>query len=124
MGVMPTVAERVSVVEVQIANLDERFDELKEDVHTLGSSINTRLDKMHEVSCIQHAELGNRLNQTKEDLVQKLATHKQELDVKIDKLEQFKNKGTMYLMIALAFLAGTGWIGHLDIKSLIKFVGL
>lgn len=113
MGVMPTVAERVSVVEVQVSNLDERFDELKEDVHGMGTSINSRLDQMYHASCQQHAELATSLK----------SSHK-ELDSKIVELQQFKNKGVMYLMLALAFLAGTGWLGHVDLKAIVRFVGL
>ena len=52
---MPTVAERVSVVEVQVANLDEKLDDVKLDVNTMGTGINRRLDQMYDASCSQHA---------------------------------------------------------------------
>ena len=49
---MPTVAERVSVVEVQIANLDEKLDEIKVDVK-----------EMHNESCRQHNELAGKIGE-------------------------------------------------------------
>jgi SMC interacting uncharacterized protein involved in chromosome segregation len=121
---MPTVVERVSVVEVQVANLDERFDELKDDVRDMGVSISSRLDHMYDASCTQHAELGRRLQESQDTLNNTLATNKQELTTKIENLEKIKNKWTMYVMLLLAFGAGTGWMGHLDIKTIIKFLGL
>jgi hypothetical protein len=59
-------------------------------------------DKQHEEQCAQHNELAG----------------------KIGELEKFKNKGTMYLMAALAFAAGTGWMGHLNLPTVLKFLGL
>ena len=50
---MPTVAERVSVVEVQVSNLDEKIDEIKLDVNALGTGITRRLDQMYDASCTQ-----------------------------------------------------------------------
>jgi hypothetical protein len=110
---MPTVAERVSVVEVQVANLDEKIDEIKTDVKELGVGINQRLDTMYDASCTQHAELAHKLSNTHT-----------ELDGKIGDLEKLKNKWTMYIMILLAFGAGTGWAGHLNMPVILKFLGL
>ncbi len=99
---MPSVAERVSVVEVQVANLDEKIDEIKIDVNDLGNGINRRLDTMYDASCTQHAELAS----------------------KIKDLEGFKNKWMMYSLVGLAFLAGTGWIGNANLPTILKFLGL
>ncbi len=98
---MPTVAERVSVVEVQVANLDEKIDEIKVDVNTMGAGINHRLDQMYEASCTQHAELAQSIK----------STHS-ELKAEISELQQFKQKW-MYLI--LGGLAVLGFIsGHFD----------
>jgi hypothetical protein len=42
---MPTVAERVSVVEVQIANLDEKLDEIKVDVKEMHDCLDRTGDR-------------------------------------------------------------------------------
>lgn len=105
---MPTVAERVSVVEVQVANLDEKIDEIKLDVNQMGSGINHRLDQMYEASCTQHAELAASIK----------STHT-ELDAKISELQQFKQKW-MYLI--LGGLAVLGFVsGHFD--TIVKIFG-
>ncbi len=98
---MPTVAERVSVVEVQIINLDEKIDEIKVDVNEMGSGIHRRLDQMYDASCLQHAELAKSIK----------STHT-ELDAKITELQQFKQKW-MYLI--LGGMAVLGFVsGHFD----------
>lgn len=102
---MPTVAERVSVVEVQVANLDEKLDEVKTDVNQLGDGITRRLDQMYDASCTQHAELAASIK----------STHT-ELDAKISELQQFKQKWVYMVMGAVAVLGFVS--GHFD--SLVK----
>jgi phage shock protein A len=98
---MPTVAERVSVVEVQVANLDEKIDDIKTDVNQLGAGINQRLDQMYDASCTQHAELASSIK----------STHT-ELDAKISELQQFKQK---WMYMILGGLAVLGFVsGHFD----------
>lgn len=106
---MPSVAERVSVVEVQVANLDEKIDEIKIDVNDLGNGINRRLDTMYDASCTQHAELAA-----------KLTTTHTELSGKITELEKFKDKW-MYLI--LGAIAALGWASHIDFKLIAKTLG-
>jgi len=43
---------------------------------------------------------------------------------KITELERIKRKYTMYAMMALAFIAGAGWIGNPSAATLLKFLGL
>lgn len=94
---MPTVAERVSVVEVQVANLDEKIDEIKVDVKDtngriidVGAKLEIQLKTMYEASCTQHAELAS----------------------KISELEKFKMK---WMYMILGGIAVLGWIsGHWD----------
>jgi hypothetical protein len=64
--------------------------------------IMVQLEKMHEASNDQHKELA----------------------VKISELEKFKNKGTLYIMLLLAFGAGSGWVSQVNIPILLKFLGL
>lgn len=106
---MATVAERVSVVEIQVANLDEKLDDIKVDVKELhdcldrtGETLSRTLADMRAESTIQHNELAS----------------------KIESLEKQKQKLTMYGMIGLAFIAGLGWTGQLNITTITKFFGI
>lgn len=106
---MATVAERVSVVEIQVANLDEKLDDIKVDVKELhdcldrtGETLSRTLADMRAESTIQHTELAS----------------------KIESLEKQKQKLTMYGMIGLAFIAGLGWTGQLNITTITKFFGI
>ena len=42
----------------------------------------------------------------------------------INDLEKVKNKWQQYVMILLAFGAGTGWLGHVNAAQILKFIGL
>jgi hypothetical protein len=106
---MPTVAERVSVVEVQVANLDEKIDEIKVDVNQMSNGITRRLDQMYDASCSQHAELANSIK----------STHN-ELSTKITELEHFKSKWSYLILGAVAAL---GWATHVDFKSIAQMFG-
>ena len=106
---MPTVAERVSVVEVQVANLDEKLDDVKLDVNTMGTGITRRLDQMYDASCSQHAELASSIKNTHSELTNK-----------ISELEKFKNK---WMYLALGAAAALGWMGHMDFGIITKLFG-
>jgi regulator of replication initiation timing len=106
---MATVAERISVVEVQVNNLDEKLDDIKVDVKEMhdcldrtGESLNKTLAEMRTESTNQHNELAS----------------------KIIELEKSKQKLMMYGMVGLAFVAGLGWTGQLNIMTITKFFGL
>jgi hypothetical protein len=106
---MATVAERVSVVEVQVANLDEKLDDIKVDVKEMhdcldrtGETLSATLAAMRIESTNQHNELAG----------------------KIVELEKSKQKLMMYSMIGMAFVAGLGWTGQLNITTITKFFGV
>lgn len=106
---MATTAERLGIVETKVENLNDKLDDIKLDVkdvhdcvHRTGESINKALEEMRTESTNQHTELAGKINE----------------------LEKVKSKYTMYLMILLAFGAGTGWAGHLNLPMILKFVGL
>jgi hypothetical protein len=84
---MASVAERVSVLETQVLNIDEKIDDIKEDVKQNHTDIKTQLTDMYNASCTQHSELAK----------------------KIGDIEKFKNKW-MYMIIGgvavLGYLAG------------------
>ncbi len=106
---MPTVAERVSVVEVQIANLDEKLDDIKVDVKEL-----------HD--CLDRT--GDNLSKTLLDMREESSAQHNELAGKIKELEKSKDKLMMYGMIGLAFIAGLGWTGQVNIQTIFKFFGI
>lgn len=106
---MATTVERLGIVETKVANLDEKIDDLKVDVRDVhdcldrtGLELKQQLISMHESSCQQHNELS----------------------MKIKEMEKAKDKLMMYGMIAVAFIAGLGWTGNLDIQTIIKFFGM
>jgi hypothetical protein len=47
-----------------------------------------------------------------------------QLAKKISELEKIKAKYTTYAMMAMAFIAGAGWIGNPSASALLKFIGL
>ena len=101
---MPTVAERVSVVEVQITNLDEKLDEIKVDVKEMhdcldrtGNELKLTLKEMHNESCRQHNELAG----------------------KIGELEKFKAKWTYMVAGAIAVVGFAS--GH--VSAITKLFG-
>lgn len=124
---MATVQERVGIVETKLESVSEKIVDLKADVKEMHDCLdNTRdvvlsqLGKMtdeYRSNASKYYEHADHLNELQS------AQHK-ELAGKIDNLEKFKTKGTLYVMLVLAFAAGTGWMGHLDLAKLIKFIGI
>ena len=106
---MATVAERVSIVEVQVANLDEKLDDIKVD-----------MKEMHD--CLDRT--GETLSKTLADMRTEATNQHNELACKIRDLEKHKQKLMTYGMIGLAFIAGLGWTGQLNIMTITKFFGL
>jgi hypothetical protein len=101
---MATTGERVSVLETQVINIDEKIDDLKVDVRELDHKIvthtetlKTQLTTMYDASCTQHAELAK----------------------KIGAIEKFKRQWTW--MIMGGSVVGGWMLGHLSIvESFIK----
>jgi hypothetical protein len=106
---MATTAERLGIVETKVANLDEKLDDIKVDVKEMHDCLDktrdgvmSKLDEMYGASCQQHDQLAS----------------------KIKELEKIKTKYTTYAMMALAFIAGAGWIGNPSAAALLKFLGI
>lgn len=124
---MATQAERLAVVETKVENIEEKVDGIKVDVKEMHDCLDQTRDRVlaqldtmtqeYRTNASKYYEHANHLNE------QQSAQHA-ELAGKIGDLEKFKNKGQMYIMMLLAFGAGTGWLGHLDLAKLLKFVGL
>lgn len=106
---MATVVERVGVLETKVQHIDEKLDDLKVDVKDLhdcldrtGDTLTKTLAEMRTESTAQHNELAG----------------------KIKDLEKQKQKLMTYGMVAMAFVAGLGWTGQLNIQTIFKFFGI
>ncbi len=124
---LATVPERVSVLETKVDNIEEKLDDIKVDVKEMHDCLDRTRDEVlaqlgvmtgeYRTNAKAYYEHADKLNE------QQSAQH-QELAAKIGELEKFKQKWMMYVMILLAFGAGTGWFDKLDIPHIIKFLGL
>lgn len=124
---MPTVAERISVVEVQVTNLDEKLDDIKVDVKDMHDCLDrTRdlLDSKLETMLVEYRT--NRDNFYAHSNIIHAENKKEhaELAGKITELEKQKHKITLYLMIGLAFMAGAGMTGTVTFPTVLKFFGI
>lgn len=105
---MPTVAERVGIVETKVENLGEKLDDLKIDVKDVHDCLDKTRDEVTQQLTIMHEEACRQHNS---------------LESKIDALEKSKNKLMMYGMVGMAFIAGLGWTGQLNLPTILKFFG-
>jgi dsDNA-specific endonuclease/ATPase MutS2 len=106
---MPTVAERVGVLETKVNHVDEKIDDIKVDIKDMHDCLdNTRdsltntLISMRSESTIQHNELA----------------------AKITEMEKSKDKLMLYGAIGAAFIAGAGWSGAINFPMILKFFGV
>ena len=58
---MAETNERIAVLETQMKNLDEKVDDLKQEVINNHKDIKSQLQAMAENSTKQHKELGDRI---------------------------------------------------------------
>jgi hypothetical protein len=77
---------------------------MQEEYRTNSTKFFDHADKLHAEDVATHEKLGSR----------------------IEELEKIKTKWQQYVMILLAFAAGTGWLsGHsISAPQLLKFIGL
>jgi len=59
---MATVAERVSVVETKVEAINEKIDDIKNDVRENHTELKEQLKTMYDASCTQHAELAKKIS--------------------------------------------------------------
>ena len=119
--------ERVGIVETKVEHLNEKMDDLKIDVKDMHDCLDNTRDTVvaqlhlmtdeYRTNAKAYYEHADKLN------AQQSAQHA-ELAGKITELEKIKSKGMIYGMAFLAFLAGSGYAGHLNIGAILKFVGL
>ena len=119
--------ERVSVLETKVENINEKLVELKTSVKDMHDCLDLTRDAVM-------AELGKMQDEYRSNSV-KYFEHAEKLhaadgvihdkmDSRLDALEKVKSKITMYMMVVLAFAAGTGWLNSVQFPHLLKFLGL
>ena len=124
---LAALPERVGVLENQVENINEKLIDLKADVKEMHDCLDRTGDRLDAKLCEMQDEY--RLNSTK-FFEHANALHAEDVEThtklagRISDLEKIKSKWTMYAMVGLAFAAGTGWAGHLNLPIVLKFLGL
>ena len=126
---LAVLPERVSVLETQVENINEKLVDLKADVKDMHDCLDqtrdmlsAKLEKMQEE---YRANAGKYFEHADKLHAEDVASH-EKMSSRIGALERVKNKWQQYVMVLLAFGAGTGWLsGHgVDAPQLFKFLGL
>ena len=124
---LAVLPERVSVLETQVENINEKLIDLKSDVKEMHDCLDqTRdllADKLEKMQEEYRANSGKYFEHADRLHAEDVATHNK-LGSRIDELEKVKSKWTMYVMAALAFAAGTGWLNSVSFPHILKFLGL
>lgn len=118
---MPSVEERIGVVETKVEHLNEKVDDIKHDVKDTKDSVKEN----HEILMKKLNDMEEKYEQNRDAFYDKLDKRKLEqdeadanLNKKISSLEEFKMKW-VYIISGAAIVIG--WVGaHGD--SLIKMV--
>ena len=131
---MATLPERVAVVETKINAMIDCVESIKESQKDIRGDVkdvhdcldNTRemladkLEKMQDeyrANSVKYFEHAEKLHAADGVIHEKM-------DARLDALEKVKSKITMYVMVALAFAAGTGWLNSVSFPHILKFLGL
>lgn len=131
---MATLPERVAVVETKldamvvcIESIKESQKDIRSDVKNLHDCLdNTRemlADKLEKMQDEYRVNSGKFFEHTDKLHAADGVIH-EKMDARLDDLEKTKNKYTMYIMVALAFAAGTGWLNAVSFPHILKFIGL
>ena len=124
---LAVLPERVSVLETQVENINEKLVDLKVDVKDMHECLDlTRDAVMAELSKMQDEYRSNSVKyfEHAEKLHAADGVIHDKMDSRLDALEKVKSKITMYMMVVLAFAAGTGWLNSVQFPHLLKFLGL
>ena len=129
---MPSIDERMGVVETKVQHITEKVDDLKTDVKDLHDCLDrTRdlLDKKLDDMLDEYRINRDRYYQVLEANKEEAAEAHKELKTaiatnhsKLDALEKFKTKGTYVAVGIAAFLAGTGYLTHGEVSKIIKLI--
>jgi predicted nuclease with TOPRIM domain len=126
---LAVLPERVSVLETQVGNISEKLVDLKMDVKEMHDCLDRQGEKLDAKLCEMQDEYranSQKFFEHSDKLhAEDVATHSKLAD-RIGELEKIKTKWQQYVMLLLAFAAGTGWLsGHsINAPQLLKFIGL
>jgi hypothetical protein len=130
--------ERVSVLETKVDTGFQQLYQLRDDVKEQIADVKADVKDMHDCLDLTRdavmAELNKMQDEYRSNSV-KYFEHAEKLhaadgvihdkmDSRLDALEKVKSKITMYIMVALAFAAGTGWLNSVSFPHILKFVGI
>jgi uncharacterized coiled-coil protein SlyX len=119
--------ERVSVLETQVDNINDKLVDLKADVKEMHDCLDqTRdllADKLEKMQEEYRNNSGKYFEHADKLHLEDVASHTKMSD-RISELEKVKHKYTMYAMAALAFFAGAGWLNSVSFPHILKFLGL
>jgi DNA repair ATPase RecN len=119
--------ERVAVVETKVDSMIVCIDEIKHNVKDMHDCLDQTRDllaaKLEKMQDEYRTNSGKYFDHADKLHAEDVETHGK-LSDRIGELEKIKNKYTLYVVTFLAFAAGTGWMGHLNLPLILKFVGL
>jgi chromosome segregation ATPase len=126
--------ERVAIVETKvdamivcIESIKDSQKDIRDDVKDMHDCLdNTRemlADKLEKMQDEYRANSTKYFEHAEKLHAEDVATD-EKLAGKIAELEKVKSKFTMYIMAALAFAAGTGWLNAVQFPHILKFLGL
>ena len=135
---LAALPERVSVLETKVDTGFQQLYQLRDDVKDQITDLKSDVKEMHD--CLDQTRdlLADKLEKMQDEYransskyfehadklhAEDVATHSK-LGSRIDELEKVKSKWTMYVMAALAFAAGTGWLNSVSFPHILKFLGL
>ena len=131
---LTTLPERVAVVETKVDAMTVCIESIKDsqkDIRADVRDMHDCLDNTRELLAdkLEKMQAEYRANSTKyfehaEKLHAEDVATDEKLAGKIAELEKVKSKFTMYIMAALAFAAGTGWLNAVQFPHILKFLGL
>ena len=110
---LAVLPERVSVLETQVDNINEKLVDLKADVKEMHDCLdNTRdlIDKKLDEMMIEYRENRNRYYQVLEDNKTDADLAHAALADKISNLEKLKLRATIGMVAVIAFISGTGYL--------------
>ena len=124
---LSALPERVGIVETKVESIKEQITDLKADVREMHDCLDqTRdllADKLEKMQEEYRTNSGRYFEHVDKLHAEDVVTHAK-MDSRIDELEKAKSKWTMYIMAALAFAAGTGWLNAVNFPHILKFLGL
>jgi chromosome segregation ATPase len=110
---LAVLPERVSVLETQVDNINEKLVDLKADVKEMHDCLdNTRdlIDKKLDEMMLEYRENRNRYYQVLEDNKTDAEIAHAALADKISNLEKLKLRATIGMVAVIAFVSGTGYL--------------